>query len=124
MPARHTGAAVATPVSIDDPHDARIADYVGLTDAGFRRRVEGERGVFIAEGDLVIRQLLESSYPVRSVLVTPQRHGHLEHALAGLTAPVYVASPRVLEAVAGFNIHRGAVAAAARLPPATPAALL
>jgi tRNA G18 (ribose-2'-O)-methylase SpoU len=115
---------VVHPVPIDDPHDGRIADYVGLTDAGLRRRLEGERGVFIAEGDLVIRQLLESPYPVRSVLLTPARYAHLEQALARVAAPVYVAAPSVLEAVAGFKLHRGAVAAAARLPSADPAALL
>jgi tRNA G18 (ribose-2'-O)-methylase SpoU len=115
---------VPAPVAVDDPGDPRLADYVGLTDAVLRRRVEQGRGIFIAEGELVIRQLLASRYPVRSVLVTSSRLARLQDALAGLAAPVFVAPQPVLEAVAGFALHRGAVAAAARLPAAPPAALL
>ena len=40
----------------------------------------------------------------------------LAGSLAGLEAPVYVAPIDVMRAVAGFNIHRGAVASASRLP--------
>jgi len=115
---------VPAPVAVEDPTDPRLADYVGLTDAALRRRVEQGRGIFIAEGELVIRQLLASRYPVRSVLVTAPRLARLQDVLGGLPAPVYVAPQAVLEAVAGFALHRGAVAAAARLPPAPPAALL
>jgi tRNA G18 (ribose-2'-O)-methylase SpoU len=111
-------------VAVDDPGDARLADYVGLTDAELRRRLEEDRGMFIAEGELVVRQLVASRYPVRSVLVTRARYARLRDALAPLAAPVYVAPQAVLEAVAGFALHRGAVAAAARLPLPAPAALL
>jgi tRNA G18 (ribose-2'-O)-methylase SpoU len=109
---------------VDDPGDPRLADYVGLTDAALRRRVELGQGVFIAEGELVIRQLLASAYPVRSVLLTPARHRRLASELADLDAPVFVAPPAVLHAVAGFNLHRGAVAAAARPAPRDPMTLL
>ncbi|HZQ56701.1 MAG TPA: RNA methyltransferase [Acidimicrobiales bacterium] len=115
---------MAEPIAVDDPRDARLADYVGLTDAALRRRVEHGRGLFIAEGELVIRQLLVSPYPVRSVLVAPTRYAHLRDVLDGLDAPVYVAPKEVLEAVAGFDIHRGAVASAGRLPYPEPSALL
>jgi tRNA G18 (ribose-2'-O)-methylase SpoU len=115
---------VAEPLAVDDPGDPRLADYIGLTDAALRRGIELGRGVFIAEGELVIRQLLRSPYPVRSVLLTPTRHRRLASDLAGLDAPVFVAPPEILQAVAGFNLHRGAVAAAARLPPGDPMALL
>ncbi|GAC1314625.1 MAG: RNA methyltransferase [Acidimicrobiales bacterium] len=105
------------PIAIDDPDDPRLADYVGLTDRDLRRRVEfgGERGIFIAEGVLVIGELLRSPYPVRSLLLTPARHAQLEPVLAGLQAPVYVAEHRVMKHVTGFDIHRGAVGAAERL---------
>jgi tRNA G18 (ribose-2'-O)-methylase SpoU len=111
-------------VNVDDPGDPRLADYVGLTDAALRRRLELGRGIFIAEGELVIRQLLASPYSVRSVLVTPARHQHLAAVLADLDAPVFVAPPAVLQAVAGFNLHRGAVASAARPAPIDPSTLL
>jgi len=109
---------------IDDPRDPRVADYVGLTDPEIRRRLEAEAGFFIAETHLVIRRLLATNLTVRSVLVTRREQDRLSDVLAGLDAPVYVASPAVMRAVAGFDIHRGALAAADRFPLPDPAAVL
>jgi len=109
---------------IDDPRDPRVADYVGLTDPEIRRRLEAEGGFFIAETHLVIRRLLATNLTVRSVLVTRREQDRLSDVLDGLDAPVYVASPAVMRAVAGFAIHRGALAAADRFPPPEPAAVL
>ena len=116
------------PIGVEDPADPRVADYVGLKDAELRRRREqpgGDApGLFIAEGALVLRRLLASSYPVRSVLVTPQRYRPLAADLAGIAAPVYLASQQVMNVVAGFDIHRGVLASAARRPLPAPAELL
>ncbi len=103
-------------VAIDRADDPRIADYVGLSDPDLRRRVEGDGGFFIAEGPLVVRTLLTTSYRVRSVLVTPQQADALADVLAGIEAPVYVVAPAVMRETVGFNLHRGAVAAADRDP--------
>jgi tRNA G18 (ribose-2'-O)-methylase SpoU len=105
-------------VAVDDPADPRLADFVGLTDADLRRRVED--AAFIVEGTLAIDRLLASPYPVRSLLVTSKWAGQYE----SLDAPVYVASQEVMNAVAGFDIHRGALASAARLPLPPPSTLL
>jgi len=115
---------VRTPLTIDDPRDPRLADYVGLTDAALRQRFEGEVGVLIAEGELVIRELIRSPYPVRSVLVTPARYERLAADLTTVDAPVYLAGRDVMKAAVGFDIHRGAVAAADRLPLPDPAAVV
>lgn len=104
--------------TIDDPSDPRIADYVGLRDPDLRARVESEAGIFIAEGTNVLRRLLASPHHTRSVLVTPTQHARLREELDGITAPVFVAERRVLEAVTGFDLHRGVVASADRPPPA------
>ncbi|GAC1588214.1 MAG: RNA methyltransferase [Acidimicrobiales bacterium] len=114
------------PVEIDDPADPRLADYIGLTDTDLRRRIEheGGRGMFIAEGVLVVRELLLSPYPLRSVLVTPARYQQLADVLDAVDAPVYLATRPVMKAVTGFDIHRGAVASADRLPLPPPAELL
>ena len=109
---------------VDDPGDERVADYVGLTDPELRRRVEAGGGFFIAESHLVIRRLLSTTLRVRSVLVTQREHARLADVLRDLRAPVYVASPAVMRAVAGFDIHRGALAAADRFILPTPAAVL
>ncbi|MDQ4133809.1 MAG: RNA methyltransferase [Actinomycetota bacterium] len=107
-------------IHIDDPEDERIADFVGLTDPELRRRREvsgGEDGgFFVAEGDVVIRRLLSSSYRIRSFLLTPARLAALGPELAGVDVPVYVAAQPVIDAIAGFHLHRGALASADRRP--------
>jgi tRNA G18 (ribose-2'-O)-methylase SpoU len=107
-------------VAISDPDDERVADYRHLTDAGWRRRVEGERGLFVAEGVLVIRQVLRRGHRVRSVLLARHRHPALAADLEGVEAPIYLAEADVMDAVAGFHVHRGALAAVER--PALPEA--
>jgi tRNA G18 (ribose-2'-O)-methylase SpoU len=105
------------PITITDPADPRVADFVDLTDAQLRR-ADG----FIVEGELAIRALLRSSYPVRSLFLTPAMYERLA-GIAG-DAPVYVADLDVMRGVTGFNIHRGAVASAARTPAPDAATLL
>lgn len=101
------------PVVVDDPADPRLVDYVDLADPDFRRRVEADRGFFIAESPLVVRRLLESGRRVRSVLVTPRRFDAMRDVLTE-DVPVYVAPEPVLRRVVGFDLHRGAVASADR----------
>jgi tRNA G18 (ribose-2'-O)-methylase SpoU len=107
---------VVTHVAIDDPHDDRLADYRALTDVALRRRSEPENGIFIAEGDLVIRRALRAGYPLRSALVSERWLPLLDAALADVDAPVFVGSEAVLEAITGFHVHRGALASMARRP--------
>lgn len=103
-------------VPIDDAGDPRIADYLNLRDPATRRRIEGDE-FLIAEGMTVVRRLLRSALRVRSLLVTPTRLLALGDEVAELDAPVYVARPEVLAATVGFDLHRGAVAAADRPSP-------
>jgi hypothetical protein len=102
-------------VRIDDPGDPRLGDYLELTDPGARRRRERDE-LFIAEGPSAIVRLLASGHPVRSVLVTPEALVRFDGALDVIAAPVYVAPRAVLAATVGFDLHRGAVAAADRRP--------
>lgn len=59
------------PVPVDDPGDPRLADYTALTDVALRRRREPAEGLFMAEGEKVIRRALRAGYPMRSMLLTP-----------------------------------------------------
>lgn len=86
-----------------------------MTDAELRRAA----GHFIAESLEVVRRLLAASHPVRSVLITPERYPQLRDDLAQLDLPVYLADRSVMSEVAGFNLHRGVVAVAERLPEPT-----
>ncbi|MER7166708.1 RNA methyltransferase [Micromonospora sp. NPDC000207] len=94
---------------ITDPDDDRIADYRALTDVELRTRWEPPHGLFIAEGELVLRRALRAGYPPRSFLVDAKRVGQLADLDTG-SAPVYAATPDVLERATGFHVHRGVLA--------------
>jgi len=110
-----------TVVSAQDP---RVADYVALTDVALRRRREPAEGLFIAEGEKVIRRAVAAGYPLRSVFCERRWLEPLADVLTATDAPVYVAAAPVLGEVTGFSVHRGALAAMARLPLPSPADLL
>lgn len=106
------------PQPVDDPSDPRVADFFQLNDPDLRRAVEGAgEGFFVAEGALVIRQLLRSPYPLRAVLATPTGLAALAGDLADVDAPVYTVSQALMTTVTGFHFHRGALASAHRRPP-------
>jgi tRNA G18 (ribose-2'-O)-methylase SpoU len=98
------------------PDDPRIADYRNIPDAELIER----RGIFIAEGRLVVRRLLEGSrMRTRSVMVTEAARASLQDLLdARPDVPVYVVSQASMNAMAGFNIHRGCLAIGERPAPA------
>jgi hypothetical protein len=58
---------------ISDPDDPRLADYRALTDVELRTRFEAPHGLFIAEGELVLRRALAGDYRARSILVDVKR---------------------------------------------------
>jgi len=99
---------------LSDPDDERIADYRTLTDVELRLRWEPPHGLFIAEGDLVLRRALRAGYAPRSYLVDAKRVDQVVD-LAD-TAPIYAADPAVLQRVTGFNVHRGVLASFHRKP--------
>ena len=45
-------------VPVTDAADPRLSDYVALRDTSLRKSLESERGLFIAEGEKVIRGAL------------------------------------------------------------------
>ena len=63
-----TISAVATITPVDDPADPRLDDFRDLTAADRRPDRPGGRGLVIAEGVVVVRRLVDSPYPVRSLL--------------------------------------------------------
>ena len=113
------------------PDDPRLADYRHLTDAAARRALEGsEGGILIAEGVLALRQLLRSSYRIRSILSTPARADAVRAELDAIAPgdhpplPHLVAPRELVESVTGFDVHRGVLAAAERGPQGDPDAVL
>lgn len=107
---------MAETVFIDDAADPRLADYRALTDVELRRRTEPVEGIFIAEGELVIRRAVRAGYPMRSALTSERWLPTVLAAAGDLDACVYVGSEELLREITGFHVHRGALAAMARLP--------
>ena len=106
---------------VADADDQVLHDYVGLTDMALRTRREPAEGLFIAEGEKVIRRALAAGYPMRSMLLEEKWLPGLSDVVDRVDAPVYVADPPLLEAVTGYSVHRGALAAMARRPLPPPA---
>ncbi|HET7350742.1 MAG TPA: RNA methyltransferase [Marmoricola sp.] len=103
-------------VEVTDPDDPRLADYRDLRDVQLRRSLEAEHGLFLAEGEKVVRRAAGSGYPVRSFLMAPRWLDGLADVLASTDAPCYVVSEELAEQVTGFHVHRGALASLARTP--------
>jgi tRNA G18 (ribose-2'-O)-methylase SpoU len=99
---------------VDTPDDDRLSDFKAVSDP----ELAVKRGLFVAEGRLVVRRLLTgSAFQTRAVLVTPSAMKAIEDALpAHSELPVYIVPKEVMDGVAGFNIHRGCLAAGERPP--------
>jgi tRNA G18 (ribose-2'-O)-methylase SpoU len=107
---------VASPVEISDPGDPRLGDYASLTDVRLRRSLEAEHGLFIAEGEKVIRRAIAAGYPVRSMLVAGEKLSSIADLARDSPAPCYVVPAPVAERITGYQVHRGALAALCRTP--------
>lgn len=103
-------------VWIEDPADPRLADYRALTDVELRRRIEPEQGIYIAESAYVIGRAIAAGHRPRSVLMAQSWRDRMHDLIAGLPdeVDVFVASHDLLEDIAGFHVHRGALAAMER----------
>lgn len=105
-------------IHLSDPKDPRVADYTSLTDVALRRKLEPERGMYLAESSKVLRRALDSGHEPRSFFMAEKWLGDLADVLeAHPDVPVYVGSDEVLEAITGFHLHRGALAAMHRPTP-------
>ncbi len=106
--------AELVPVSRAD--DPRLADYRDLRDVQLRRHLEAERGLFLAEGEKVVRRAVEAGFTPRSFLMAERWLEGLADVLDRTDAPCYVVSERLAEEVTGFHVHRGALASLHRRP--------
>jgi tRNA G18 (ribose-2'-O)-methylase SpoU len=107
---------MATYVEIDDPADPRLADYRDLRDVELRKHLETERGLFLAEGEKVVRRALEAGFAPRSFLMAERWLAGLADLMADADVPCFVVSEALAEEVTGFHVHRGALASLHRRP--------
>jgi tRNA G18 (ribose-2'-O)-methylase SpoU len=108
---------VAVNVHITTLSDPRLDDYRNVPDPELLRT----RGIFIAEGRHVVRRLLSSTrFRTRSLLLTPAAENSLHDILADSgDVPAFIVSQENMNAITGFNIHRGCLAVGERPPAAT-----
>jgi tRNA G18 (ribose-2'-O)-methylase SpoU len=93
---------------VADISDPRLDDYRNVPDPELIER----RGIFVAEGRLVVRRLLTGTrMRPRSVMLTEAARAALQDVLdARPDVPVYLVPPSFMSAIVGFNIHRGCLA--------------
>jgi len=101
---------------VTDPDDPRLADYRDLRDVQLRTHLEAEHGLFLAEGEKVVRRAIEAGFAARSFLMASRWLDGLTDVLARTDAPCYVVSEALAEKVTGFHVHRGALASLQRRP--------
>lgn len=83
------------------------------------RDLAGREGLFVAEGEVVLRLLLrQRRSAVVSLLVAEKRVAGLTEIIEMLPhdVPVYAATQDVMDGIAGFHLHRGILAIAQRPP--------
>ena len=97
-------------IPVDDPHDARVAAFRDIRE----RDLTSRQGLFVAEGEVVLRVLASPASLCRPVaaLIAEKRLAGLADVLAALPpgTPVYSAAQPVLDGIAGFHLHRGILA--------------
>jgi tRNA G18 (ribose-2'-O)-methylase SpoU len=103
-------------IEVDDPDDPRLADYRDLRDVQLRTHLEADHGLFLAEGEKVVRRAVEAGFTPRSFLMAPRWLDGLADVLATSPAPCFVLEERLAEEVTGFHVHRGALASLERRP--------
>ncbi|WP_194947978.1 TrmH family RNA methyltransferase [Actinomyces trachealis] len=108
--------------NLDEPGTAALLeDYTRLTDVALRRRLETERGLYMAESSKVIARAVDAGHAPRSFLMAERYLEELGPMIAaavgtggradGGEVPVLVAPEPVLKQITGFHLHRGALAA-------------
>jgi len=103
-------------LEVTDPADPRLGDYRDLRDVELRKHLEAEHGLFLAEGEKVVRRAVEAGLAPRSFLMAPRWLDGLADVLVTTDAPCYVVSEELAEQVTGFHVHRGALASLERSP--------
>ena len=103
-------------IQITDPDDARIDDFRNVKE----RDLVGRQGRFIAEGRVVLNVLVQTApESIESLLVLQNRMEGVSQLIASMPpgVRVYCAGREVMDAIAGFHLHRGILAVAKRAAP-------
>ncbi len=105
-------------IPLQDPLDPRVAVFQNVMDKDLRA---GHGGLFMAESEMVLRQLARTPVRLHSLLVLEARLPRVRDLLDSLPdgLPAYVVPKELAQEIAGMRVHRGILAAAFRPDPAT-----
>jgi tRNA G18 (ribose-2'-O)-methylase SpoU len=97
-------------IRIKNITDPQITAYRELKDKNLLSR----HGLFIAEGEHLVKRLIESEFETHSLLVQESRlHAFSE---TSFKFPVFVATAKQISQIVGFKFHRGVLALGIRKP--------
>ena len=99
-------------VHISGPDDPRVVDY---RDVGAHDRLRA-RGLFVAEGRLVVERLIDDRFSIHSLLLNRAAWLAMAPRLTALASDVtvFVCDTQDFEELTGYDFHRGCLALAAR----------
>lgn len=98
-------------IPIDDLDDPRIVVYRSLKDTNRTRDLQQ----FVVEGGRLVDRLLESRFPVVSVLVADRHDDRLARPIPE-EVPAYILPHALVDQVVGFPFHRGILGCGERRP--------
>lgn len=98
--------------------------FTKLRDVQLRTAMESQLGVYIAEGEKVIRRAADAGHQPHSFLLAPRWVDSLADVLERFDVPCHVLDEAEIERVTGFHVHRGALAAFERPEPVPTEVLL
>jgi tRNA G18 (ribose-2'-O)-methylase SpoU len=104
--------------TLDDP---RLAGYRELAEPELVR----ERGLFVAEGRLVVERVIRQGFTVQSLLLNAAAHAALEPLISALgqDTPIFIAEAEQFQRLTGHDFHRGCLALVERPKPRSVAEL-
>lgn len=111
-------------IPVADAADPRLEAYVSIRE---RDLTNGHGGRFIVEGKVTLETLLRRArFEIESLFLCETRLAPLAETLSHVPdgVPVYVAPQGVMDAVAGFPMHRGVLACGRKGAPLMPADIL
>lgn len=106
-------------IETPDLKDPRLVDFTQLTDIALRRKLETERGLYLAEGLKVIERSIVAGHIPRAILSSIKWLKQVEKILADAefdssNIPVFLVDEEQIKDLTGYRIHRGAIAAVNR----------
>ncbi|MFA5084842.1 MAG: RNA methyltransferase [Candidatus Omnitrophota bacterium] len=95
-------------ITIQDSNDSRLLPYRCL-----KGKVLEKDGIFMAEGEKVVKSMMESGCRIASCLMAGDTITRYKSILAKMKKrglPSYIASDKIIESIIGFRFHRGIMA--------------